>query len=204
MLTSSTPFLFLKQGGFQDILKYKLASCVLVKHALSTTCQRFRLQFYDNQTAHILYFLRHNGRKCLTNYDDLDILKLMYILFPFTHVPNLKQQMETTFVKYKRVTICVKDVPDIRPTNPYIARASMKKDHIQCYLELDWSDAFALAWDFDRLNSEEVLKCTYLERKHPKRTFRICPCCCDANLFENNWYFDLARRVLVTEIKWKR
>ena len=194
-----THFLFL-EGGFQDVLKYKIAKCTFVKFALAGTCKRFRAQFYDKDMAHILYFLGCE-QKFLTTFEDINLSKLAYVLFPFTCVPNLQSQFESpVFDKTKclsKFLINVSCVPDLRPTNPYQKRSSFQAifpNQICFAIGFGYFTINDFCIYFDSLETDEFQKCAFLEWKSKRDRFRLCHCCKDDYFFDYIWSVNLNGR----------
>lgn len=191
MLTPSTQFLFLTQGGFQDVLKYKIAKCTFVKFALAGTCKRFREQFYDKDMTHILYYIGFEKQRFLTSAKDINVLKLAYILFPFTIIPNLQTAFEKPrfYNDPTLLMIHVGDVPDLRKRSPYVKRNAWKSrvpNHLLFMFgcDPDWREFWM---DVVNLECDEFKKCEFLEKQCKRETFRLCQCCKDAEFFEYTW-----------------
>ena len=207
MLTPSTQFLFLTQGGFQDVLKYKIAKCTFVKFALAGTCKRFREQFYDKDMAHILYYIAFEQQRFLTSAKDINALKLAYILFPFTTISNLQTAFEKPrfYNNSTLLMINVGDVPDLRKPCPYVL-SYVWKSHVENHLLFMFGcDDCRYFWmDFQSFYCDEFEKCAFLSRHLKPDTFRLCECCRDADFFEYNWWVDLGRRTFDFKIKMAR
>ena len=205
MLSSSTPFLFLTQGGFQDILKYKLTACFFVRHALAGTCKHFRLQFYDKDMAHILYYVASKGRSFLTSEDELNMQKLLYVLFPFICIPNLKDQLLVSpQTNSWSIFLDVSVVPFIKNTRYYPKQAAERKEYISVgkTLQLNVPQApDAILLHCNDFASNEFVKTLDYEKHSTSRentSCRFCECC---SQYYFSWYWNIFARGILIKIK---
>lgn len=205
MIVSSTPFLFLTQGGFQDVLKYKLASCFFVRHALAGTCKRFRLLFYDKDMAHILYYVASKGRSFLTSEYDLNMQKLLYVLFPFVCIPDLKEQLLVSpqFDEWS-IFINVSKVPFVQNTRNYSNQKAEREGYIAVgrTLKLDNPEAPGeILLHCNNFLSDEFVKTLDYEKHLITRSYTSCQFCECCSQFYFSWYFNRYAQGILIEIK---